>query len=157
MEIRNQQITTLDPLSENRKWEIDEEVIIDNCIIDRISFSGLNFNSRVTIRNSIINKADLTGAFVKGGLVISQCLFIEEFRFDSGGHNKKGNEVNISGNIFMCFADFLDSHFDGRVVIRNNIFQSGTCYLNMRNPNSGSCIYYDGIVSENNIGKVDLD
>lgn len=109
--------------------EWDKEIIIENCIIENIVCIGIQFNKRITIKNTYVKAASFDFCYFIGGLIIDNCVFDEYLDFNAGGHNSKGNFITINGNHFRGFVNFFDCWFNGEISVTNNIFESGTNIL----------------------------
>ena len=130
---------------------VDEDIVIDKCIINKLSIPGGYCRGHVKIVNSIINEFCAVGRYFEGGLVLSNCIINQSITFEAGGHNKEA--IIIENNVFTCFVDFLDAHFDGRFIFRNNILLAGSNLLgNKKFP--FATLFNAGIVEENNIGNL---
>jgi hypothetical protein len=137
------------------KEKIHDDLIIDNCSINKLMISGSYFYAKVHITNSIINEFNALGRYFKGGLFLSNCIINKKTTFEAGGHNNNG-VIQIENNIFNCYVDFFDAQYEGPFIFKNNILMNGSNLLG----NLDSMIKTDfksTCVIENNIGKIDLD
>lgn len=121
-------IETLE-LNLNISADYDKNILIDNCIIDKLSIPGNSFSEMVTITNTIIKDFCAVGCYFEGGLLLSNCIIADLFTLEAGGHNRKDKKIIIEQNIFNCFADFFDAHFEGQFIFENNILFKGSNLL----------------------------
>lgn len=110
-----------------------EELVIENCVVGRLSGMRTNFIGRSTIKNSV---------------------FLDEFCLHASGYNKK--EIRIEGNVFKCFAEFFDSVFEEHFIMTNNVFVEACDILGCK----GTMVevtFKSGYTIENNIGNIAYD
>ncbi|WP_281886548.1 hypothetical protein [Paenibacillus sp. YYML68] len=109
--------------------QVKSNVILENCIIDKLDLTIMLFTEEVIIRDCSINSASFHGTYFFKGITIERCVFNEIFYFDCGGHNEFSHTVKLIGNKFKKFVDFFDAWFMGPVEIRNCQFTGGTNLL----------------------------
>ncbi|MCD0487941.1 hypothetical protein LPB86_06855 [Pedobacter sp. MC2016-14] len=114
-------------------FESDSEIIIDNCIIEKLLFHSY---------------------WPKGGLIFNNNKVLSYVDYQMGGHNEQ--PIKISNNTFEEFVNFFDCQFEAKVEVCNNIFLKGTNLLG--NEGEGFQNSFDnGIITENNKGLINLD
>ncbi|GIP17509.1 hypothetical protein J40TS1_31510 [Paenibacillus montaniterrae] len=109
--------------------QVRRSVLIENCIIDKLDLTIMEFTEEVIIRDCSINLASFHGAYFYKGISIERCVFNEIFYFDCGGHNESSYTVRLIENKFRKYVDFFDAWFMGPVEIRNCQFIGGTNLL----------------------------
>ena len=137
----------------NEIW--DNEVAIENCVIEYFSGSVTQFNKPVKLINCHFKKCQFTFTYFLGGLTIDNCIFDSYLDFQAGGHNKPGNPVIITNNVFADFVNFFDCWYENEVTIENNNFQKGTNLLGKPH-NIPVTFDTEPEIGENN-GQLDLD
>jgi hypothetical protein len=110
-----------------------EELILENCIIDRFLARHTQFSGQCIIRG---------------------CVFREDFAMTDGGHNQQ--EMIIENNIFQCRTDFIDSFFTQPFTLRNNIFIYGSNLLAYKGT-STEVEFIKGCTIDGNIGALDVE
>lgn len=137
-------------------FDINDDLIIDNCIVDKLYILGRSNKGVVKISNSIINNLTAIGRRFEFGLEISNCVFNESVSFEAGGHNERDKTMLFEGNVFRCFVDFYDAQYHGPFVVKNNIFLQGTSLLGNKG-GPAETLFESGVICENNLGKMDID
>jgi hypothetical protein len=149
----NRQIITELRFPEDQMFNVHGEIIIDNCIIEKLSMSGNTFDGNVIIKNSIIDEVNAVGAYFYKGLLLFNCIVNKEITFEAGGHNEVNSVVSIQNNIFNCFLNFFDAHFDGPVVFSGNQVLSGSNLYGNKGLHFAT-LFNMGITDENNNGNL---
>lgn len=135
-------------------YEIHQQIIIEDSIIDEIYSYGSTFLKKVIIKNSVFkNIAMFQSAYFNGGLEIENCVFEDFVDFSCSGHNFDGNEIKLEKNIFKKFVDFDDSVYEGSFILKSNTFDEGT---NLLGNWQLKPIFGVKPVIEDNTGKLDL-
>lgn len=111
----------------DQNW--DREVTIENCILENFSGCSTLFNKQIKLINCNLKTCQFIFTYFAGGLTIDNCIFNDYLDFQAGGHNKKGNSVVITNNVFNGFVNFFDCWYESEVTISNNIFNKGTNLL----------------------------
>lgn len=126
---------------------------IDGCVIDDISLLACVFEKPVEIRNCVIRNINIYNAWFKEGLTFDGNVVLGTIDYQTGGHNRK--PYVMTNNIFKEEVRFFDCIFEAEVRIIGNIFEKGTDILTKENPGFDNRFEH-GIVTENNIGKLDI-
>ena len=139
-------------LTSGNIYEVSEKITIKNCIIGNI-FLGYIFKKEVILEHSLIRSLEAVGGWFEGGLTLTNCIVRDKIRFEASGHNKQS--VIIENNVFHCFVDFFDAHYEESFIFRNNILLSGSNLLG----NKGlvvQTLFSKEVTIENNIGDLFL-
>lgn len=151
------------------------KMVINNKIIDSISYSELDGDSKCCISNSIINTIDFDYFESKVEIIIENCLIynlsihscwftkglvlknnhiLSYVDYQMGGHNE--NPIYILGNVFTEFINFFDCQFNEEIIVEGNVFSKGTNLLgNLKEGFENS--FNKGVVCNNNVGELNLD
>lgn len=132
-----------------------EQVIIKNCHITNLDMEGaFELNTQLIIENCIIDFFKIHSCWFSEGLSLKNNIFKNYIDYQMGGHNKK--PIIIEENIFNNFFNFFDCQFSEKVELKKNIFIHGSNL--MGNLNEGFKNVFDEIpLLENNIGSIYLD
>ncbi|MCF8449128.1 MAG: hypothetical protein K9G49_04580 [Taibaiella sp.] len=155
MTIENKVLDTLDP-SPVVPFSINEPLIINNCVINKLIISGGESTAKMLISNSIISEISAVGRYFNSGLEISNCIINKVCTFEATGNKETKAEIVFENNIFGCFVDFLDAYYTGPFIFRNNILLAGSSLLG----NKGTMVetsFLSGSIIENNIGDLYMD
>ncbi len=133
----------------------DKEVVFENCIVEKFSAIGQQFDKPVKLTNCHFKNCQFTFVYFLGGLTIDNCTFDNYLDFQAGGHNKAGNPVVISNNDFKYFVNFFDCWYENEVIISNNKFHKGTNLLG-RVHNIPVTFDIEPIIKDN-VGQLDLN
>jgi hypothetical protein len=144
-------------LIEKKIINVDSLIINNYCIFNQIlNRLELGFNiylSEVIIENCLIEKIQIHSAWFRKGLIFRNNIVKYDIDYQMGGHNC--DPIIMENNIFMGFSNFFDCHFEEKIIVRNNIFQKGANLLG--NAGKGyQNLFNKGIVNENNIGNLSL-
>lgn len=132
-----------------------DKVIIKNCYIQSLNLEGtFELETELIIENCIIDFFKIHSCWFKEGLLLKNNIFKNYIDYQMGGHNKK--PIMIEENIFCNFFNFFDCQFFDRLEIKKNIFIYGSNL--MGNLDEGYASTFDQFpVLEDNIGNIDLD
>lgn len=109
--------------------QVRTNVTFENCKIDKLDLTIMEFTEEVIIRDCLINSASFHGTYFFKGITIERSVFNEIFYFDCGGHNEASYTIKLISNEFKKFVDFFDAWFMGPVEIRDCQFAGGTNLL----------------------------
>ncbi len=132
---------------------INESLLLSNCVIEFLDLNSLEFLEDVVIRNCVIHKLVIYSSWFSGGLKFMNNIVLSDIDYQMGGHNKK--EIEFSGNIFKGFFSFFDCHFEAKLIIKDNLFVSGSDLFTKENKGFDNT-FENGFSVENNIGKLDV-
>lgn len=132
-----------------------DKVIIKNCYIKNLDLEGtFELETELMIENCIIDFFKIHSCWFEEGLLLKNNIFKNYIDYQMGGHNKK--PIIIEENIFRNFFNFFDCHFSDILQVKKNIFVNGSNLLG--NLDEGYASTFDQLpVLEDNIGKIDLD
>jgi hypothetical protein len=133
----------------------DKEVVLENCIVEKFSAIGQQFEKPIRLTNCHFKNCQFTFVYFFGGLIIDNCTFDNYLDFQAGGHNKTGNPVIITNNDFKNFVNFFDCWYENEVTISNNKFYNGTNLLGK--PHNIPVTFDKEAIIKDNIGQLDLD
>lgn len=131
----------------------NEPFSLENCIVDTIDLCSANFNEIIVIKNCVIRKLELSSTFFEQGLDFSNNIVKELIIFEAGGHNNK--PIIFTNNIFNDFFCFFDCNFYDEVIVKDNIFRSGSDLLTKEDPNFDN-MFNRGVEVENNLGCLNI-
>lgn len=132
-----------------------KEVVFENCIIEDFSGSATPFDKPVSLINCHFKKCQFAFTYFLGGLTIDSCIFDTYLDFQAGGHNKTGNPIIITNNVFKDFVNFFDCWYENEVSITKNKFHKGTNLLGK--PHNIPVQFDIEAIIKDNIGQLDLD
>lgn len=132
---------------------VDEPFILSGCMIESLDLNALEFSKEVIIENCIINSLTIYCSWFAGGLKFANNIVISDINYEMGGHNNK--EIELAGNIFKGFFRFFDCQFDGKLIVKDNIFMQGSDLFTKENKGFAND-FANGFLVENNIGKLDV-
>ena len=136
-------------------FNLEKEVIIENCIVDNFAAVGTEFKKPVRFVNSYFKNCNFYASYFTKGLIIDNCTFDNYLDFQMGGHNKTGNPVIISNNNFKNFVNFFDCWYESEVIISKNKFHKGTNVLGKPNNIPVTFDVEPSIID--NLGQINLD
>jgi hypothetical protein len=137
----------------NETW--DKEVVFKNCVLENFSAIGQQFSKPVKLTHCHFKNCHFAFVYFLSGLTIDNCTFDNYLDFQAGGHNKIGNSVILTNNIFKDFVNFFDCWYENEVIINNNEFRNGTNLLGK--PNNISVTFDKEAIIKDNIGQLDLN
>lgn len=133
----------------------DKEIILENCVIENFSGSSIQFIKQIKLHNCTFKRCQFIFTYFVGGLLIDNCIFNDYLDFQAGGHNKTGNSVIITNNVFNDFVNFFDCWYENEVTISNNHFQKGTNLLGA--PLNIPVAFDKEPIIKDNIGQLDIN
>jgi len=133
----------------------DKEVVVENCVIEYFSGSVTLFEKPLRMVNCHFKKCQFVFTYFLDGLTIDNCTFDNYLDFQAGGHNKIGNPIAITNNVFKDFVNFFDCWYEDEVTITNNLFQRGTNLLGK--PHNIPVTFDKEPFVKDNYGQLDLD
>ncbi|OOG75425.1 hypothetical protein [Flavobacterium sp. A45] len=143
----------LDELNSSSLNNINSLYIL-NSHIENLNFDFFESNFEIIIENCIINKLSVHTCWFEQGVTFKNNHVMNYVDFQMGGHNKK--IINVTGNIFHDFVSFFDCHFEDQLIIEKNIFLRGSNLLGNKNEGFANTFESEVIIN-NNIGNLDLD
>lgn len=129
--------------------ECNQPFALDNCIIDKLDLSGVDFKEKVIIKNCIIKSLEAYSSFFGGGLDFTGNIVSSTIQIEAGGHNRL--PIIIANNIFQCFVGFFDCYFFDKLIVHDNIFMLGSDLLTKEDPSFDNR-FDSGVDYKNNIG-----
>lgn len=126
---------------------------IEGCIIGDLELMACVFEKPVEIRNCVIHKINIYNAWFCDGLLFCDYVVMGGIDYQAGGHNKES--FIMKNNIFKEEVRFFDCSFEAEVRVISNIFEKGSDLLTKENPGFDNR-FENGVVTENNIGKLDI-
>ncbi|TJZ49900.1 hypothetical protein FAZ15_22015 [Sphingobacterium olei] len=151
MVIENQSITLID-----EKYLSQSEVLkLSNCIIKCIDLIGcFELNTEMIIDNCIIEELNIHSCWFVKGLKMRRCIVNSYIDYQMGGHNDA--PLVFDQNIFIDFFNFFDCEFNAPIVFTNNIVMKGANLLG----NIGEGFenrFNNGWEANNNLGDINLN
>ncbi|GAA4104496.1 hypothetical protein [Mucilaginibacter panaciglaebae] len=107
------------------------------------------------VTNCNIKIFNAVGAWFEEGLEVKNCVFISEVTFEAGGHNTI-QPILIENNVFNCFVDFFDAHYNGPFIFTNNLVLKGSNLL-ANSDKPYKTIFAAGSKIESNIGTLNIE
>lgn len=132
----------------------DAHCHIVNSIVKKIDFISFEANFQIIIEKCLINDLLIHSCWFREGLLFTGNYVSNFVDYQMGGHNRK--PIVIKGNIFESFFNFFDCLFSAEVIVMNNVFTKGTNLLGNMNTGFKNQFDKDATISDN-VGSVNLD
>ncbi|QBR12179.1 hypothetical protein [Sphingobacterium sp. CZ-2] len=124
MEIKNQSIELID----KTYFSQNDYVKMSNCMIKCIDLTGcFELDTEIIIENCVINEFNIHSCWFVKGLTLRCCVVNGYIDYQMGGHNDVS--LIFDENIFTDFFNFFDCEFNAPVIFTNNIVLEGTNLL----------------------------
>lgn len=108
---------------------IDHPVEIDNCWVEELTGTMMQYRQPVRLLNSRFVRCEFLFAYFLQGLTVAGCTFDYYLDFQAGGHNKPGFPVLLQRNVFHGFVNFFDCWYEAEVQVEGNDFRQGSNLL----------------------------
>ncbi|WP_286862267.1 MULTISPECIES: hypothetical protein [Sphingobacterium] len=150
MEIENQSIELID-----QAYLAQSSILkVNNCTIKCIDLIAcFELNTEIIIENCVIEEFNIHSCWFVKGLTLRCCIVKGYIDYQMGGHNDV--PLIFDQNIFADFFNFFDCEFNAPIVFTNNIVMKGTNLLG----NIGEGFenrFNKGWEAKNNLGALNL-
>jgi hypothetical protein len=126
-----------------------------SCVVNTINLNGVfELNTQLIIENCIINNFQIHSCWFESGLLLKNSIIQNYVDYQMGGHNVK--PIVIEGNVFGGFFNFFDCQFENIIELKDNIFLKGTNLLGNRGEGFENS-FAAGWLVENNLGNLNVN